>query len=246
MATRFDFSGRAVLVTGGSSGIGNGIAQAFREAGAAVTITGTRDREAYAGEAGSDFDGLAFARLDIGVDAEVEAFAAAWQGPLDVLVNASGTVAYRRKEFEIATFRRILDVNLTGVFHMCVAFFPLLRERKGSIVNVTSLAAFNSTKNNPAYSASKGGLGILTKTLADHWGRDGVRVNAVAPGFVESKLTKVSRDNPAIYQGSIAKTPLGRWGTPADMAGAALWLASEQSSFVTGQSIIVDGGISLG
>jgi 3-oxoacyl-[acyl-carrier protein] reductase len=242
----FDFTGRKVIVAGGSSGIGNGIAQAFRACGAEVTITGTRPPETYAGEPGSDFAGLSFAQLDIGIDAQVAAFAQAWDGPLHVLVNASGTVAYRRKEFEIETFRRILDVNLTGVFHLCTLFHPKLKDTGGSIVNVTSLAAFNATKNNPAYSASKGGLGILTKTLADHWGRDGVRVNAVAPGFVESKLTKVSRDNPAIYQGSIAKTPLGRWGTPADMAGAALWLASEYASFVTGQSIVVDGGISLG
>ncbi len=240
-----DFSGKTVLVTGGSSGIGNGIARAFREAGARVIATGTRAAGDYAGEAGSDLDGLGFATLDVGDDAAVSGFCEAWEGPLDVLVNAVGTVAYKRKEFEIAAFRRILDVNLVGVFHMCVAMHPRLKASGGSIVNVTSLAAFNSTRNNPAYSASKGGLGILTKTLAEAWGRDGVRVNAIAPGFVESKLTKVSRDNPAIYEASVRKTPLGRWGTPQDMAGAALWLASPLASFVTGQSVIVDGGISL-
>ncbi len=240
-----DFSGRTVLVTGGSSGIGNGIAHLFREAGAGVHVTGTRAAEDYTGEPGSDLSGLTFHRLDIGDDAAVAAFAANWKGPLDVLINSVGTVAYRRKEFEIETFRCVLDVNLTGVFHISVLFKDRLAERKGSIVNVTSVAAFNSTPNNPAYSASKGGLGILTKSLGDNWGREGVRVNAVAPGFVESKLTRVSRDNPKIYEATVRQTPLGRWGAPEDMAGAALWLASPLASFVTGQTIVVDGGLSL-
>lgn len=241
-----DMSGRAVLVTGGTSGIGNGIAQVFREAGAHVHVTGTRPPAAYADEPGSDLTGLIPHQLDDADDAAVAAFARDWQGPLDVLVNSIGTVAYRKQEFEMATFRRIMDVNLTGVFHLCAAFKDRLAARGGAIVNVASLASFFSTRNNPAYSASKGGLAILTKTLADNWGREGVRVNGIAPGFVESKLTRVSRDNAAIYEGSLRKTPLGRWGTPRDMGLAALFLASPLAGFITGQTIPVDGGLSLG
>lgn len=241
-----DFSGQRVLVTGGSSGIGLGVARAFQEAGATVSITGTQGPPAY----GEAIAGLAFHQLDDADDAAVKALRAAWPDGLDVLVNAVGTVRYKNAEFEIDTFRAVLDVNLTGVFHLCQVFKDLIGEsaaagRAGAIVNVASLASFFATTNNPAYSASKGGLAILTKTLAHKWGRQGVRVNAIAPGFVESKLTRVSRDNPAIYEGSIARTPLGRWGTPEDMAGCALWLASPLASFVTGQTIAVDGGISL-
>lgn len=239
-----DFTGQRVLVIGGSSGIGNGIAQSFREAGANVAITGTREVAAYAGEAGSNLDGLDYHTLDIVQDAAVAVFASGF-GPLNVLVNAVGTVAYGRKEFEIETFRRVMDVNLTGVMNACVCFKPALAGARGSIINIASLASFFSTRNNPAYSASKGGMAILTKTLADNWGRDGIRVNGIAPGFVESKLTRVSRDNPAIYEGSLRKTPLGRWGTPQDMGGAALFLASPLASFITGQTICVDGGLSL-
>jgi 3-oxoacyl-[acyl-carrier protein] reductase len=242
-----DFSGQQVLVAGGSAGIGLGVARLFAEAGAQVAITGTQDRSHY----GEAIRGLEYHQLDVSDDGAVKAFAEVWGARrLDVLISAVGTVRYKSQEFEIETFRQVMDVNLTGVFHLCQVFRDRVAasaaaQRSGSIVLFASLASFFATTNNPAYSASKGGMAILTKTLADKWGRKGVRVNAIAPGFVESKLTQVSRDNPAIYEGSVAATPLGRWGTPEDMAGAALWLASPLAGFVTGQTIVVDGGISL-
>lgn len=242
-----DFTGQTVLVTGGSAGIGLGIARKFEAAGASVVITGTRESSHY----GDDIAGLEFHTLDDSDDAKVVAFREAWgDRPLDVLVNAIGTVAYKRKEFEIETFRHVMDVNLTGIFHLCEKFRDAIeesvkREGAGSIINIASLASFNATTNNPAYSASKGGLAILTKTLADNWGRMGIRVNGIAPGFVASKLTAVSRDNPKIYEASVRATPLGRWGTPDDMGGVALFLASPLAAFVVGQTIPVDGGISL-
>lgn len=239
-----DFSGQTVLVTGGTSGIGNGIARSFLKAGANVHVTGTRPEADYRSDEGSDLSGLSFHQLDIADDAAVLAFAEKF-GALNVLVNSVGTVAYKRKEFEMETFRRIMDVNLNGVMHISTLFHDRLAAAKGSIIQIASLASFFSTRNNPAYSASKGALAILTKTLADNWGRDGIRVNAIAPGFVESKLTRVSRDNPKIYEASIRRTPLGRWGTPDDMGNAALFLASPLASFITGQTICVDGGISL-
>jgi 3-oxoacyl-[acyl-carrier protein] reductase len=242
-----DFTGQHVLVVGGSAGIGLGIAKGFAQAGACVSLTGTRARDAYP-DIPSDF---AFHTLDDSDDAACKAFRADFADrPVDVLVCAVGTVRYRQAEFEIETFRQVMDVNLTGVFHLNTLFLDQLTQsakegKAGAIINIASLASFFSTINNPAYSASKGGLAILTKTLADKWGRQGVRVNGIAPGFVESKLTQVSRDNAAIYEGSLRKTPLGRWGTPDDMAGCALWLASPLASFVTGVTIPVDGGISL-
>lgn len=238
-----------MLVTGGSAGIGLGIARGFQAAGAFVVITGTR---ASAADYEGDLSGLEYHQLNDADDEAVRQFRSDWgDRGLDVLVNSIGTVRYGKAEFEIDTFRQVMDVNLTGVFHLCEVFHGALADsakagRAGALINLASLASFFSTVNNPAYSASKGGLAILTKTLADKWGHKGIRVNGIAPGFVESKLTKVSRDNEAIYKGSIAKTPLGRWGTPDDMAGAALWLASPMASFVTGVTIPVDGGISLG
>jgi len=244
-----DFSGRQVLVTGGSSGIGNGIAHVFRRAGAKVMVTGTRATAAdYDGEEGSDLDGLTYHRLDVGDDDAVAAFQPGLDR-LDVLVNCVGTVAYRRQEFEMPTWRRVMDVNLNGVMHCCTKFKDLIAASDlpggGSMIIVSSMASFHATRGNPAYSASKGGLRTLTMTLAEAWGRHGIRVNAVAPGFVDTKLTKVTRDNPDLYEATIQDTPLGRWGTPEDMGNVALFLASPLSAYITGAMIPVDGGKSL-
>ncbi len=237
-----DFTGKTVLVTGGSSGIGNGIARSFRDCGAAVVITGTRASAADYGD--TDCAGMRFFQLDVGDDEAVRAFDPGI-GRLDVLVNSAGTVAYRRQEYEMETFRRVMDVNIMGMMHMCTKFHPMLVETKGSIVNVTSVASFRSTPGNPAYSASKGGGLTLTRTLANAWGRAGVRVNAILPGLVDTKLTKVTRDNPELYEASIKRTPLRRWGTPEEMGGIALFLASPLSAFVTGEGIVADGGANV-
>jgi len=238
---RIDFSGKTVLVTGGSSGIGNGIARVFRDAGATVHVTGTKPR---AGDYDSDMKDMRYYQLDVGDDQAVDAFAPAFKR-LDVLVNSVGTVAYKKAEFEMAGWRRVMDVNITGVMHCCTKFRPLLAESKGSIVIISSMASFHATRGNPAYSASKGGLRTLTMTLAEAWAKDGIRVNAVAPGFVDTKLTKVTRDNQALYEGSIKNTPLGRWGTPEEMGTASLFLASDMASYITGAMIPVDGGSGL-
>jgi 3-oxoacyl-[acyl-carrier protein] reductase len=142
-------------------------------------------------------------------------------------------------------WRHVIDVNLNGVMRCCLRFHDLLAASQGSIIQVASMASFHATRGNPAYSASKGGLRTLTMTLAEAWARDGIRVNAIAPGFVESKLTRVSRDNPAIYEASVKNTPLGRWGEPEEMGGVCLFLASTLASYVTGVTIPVDGGAGL-
>jgi 3-oxoacyl-[acyl-carrier protein] reductase len=236
-----DMSGKTVLVTGGSSGIGAGIASVFRDAGAEVHITGTR---ASADDYDNDLSGFTYYQLDAGDDAAVEAFAPDFDR-LDVLVNSVGTVAYKKQEFTMPVWRRVMDVNINGVMHLCTKFRPMLAETKGNIVIISSMASFHATRGNPAYSASKGGLRTLVMTLAEAWARDGIRVNAVAPGFVDTKLTKVSRDNPNIYQATLENTPLGRWGEPEEMGTASLFLASDMASYVTGHTLPVDGGAAL-
>ena len=240
MAIAIDFSGRRALVIGGSSGIGRAIGRALAEAGAETTVTGTRERAEY----DDDFAGLDVRRLDIADDPALEAFAAGFPR-LDVLVNCAGAVAYRRKEFELETFRHVLDVNLSGVLRACTLFHDRLRFAQGSVVNVASLAAFFASRGNPAYGASKAAIVQLTKSLAVAWGPDGVRVNAVAPGWVPTKMTEVSQQNESINASILARSPLGRWGRPEEIASAALFLASDLAGFVTGETLVVDGGYSL-
>ena len=240
-----DFGGKQVLVVGGSSGIGNGIAQAFRAHGAGVTVCGTRASAAdYAAEEGSHLDGLDYSQLDISDAGAIEKFQPSFER-LDVLVLAQGAVIYRRGEFQMAGFRKVLEVNLMSVMACATRFHALLRASKGSLIIVSSTAAYHSTKGNPAYNASKTGALGLTRTLGQAWAEDGIRVNGIAPGLVDTKMTKVTTANPKRLEGAIERIPLKRLGTPADMAGAALFLASELSSYVVGQTIVVDGGLIL-
>jgi 3-oxoacyl-[acyl-carrier protein] reductase len=240
-----DFSGRQVLVVGGSSGIGNGIAQAFRAKGARVAVCGTRANPAdyFAGD-GSDLHGLDYAQLDVSDPQAIEQFKPPFE-KLDVLVLAQGAVIYRRGEFEMAGFRKVLEVNLMSLMACATKFHTMLSAAKGSLIIVSSTAAYHSTMGNPAYNASKTGAMGLTRTLGEAWAADGIRVNGIAPGLVDTKMTRVTTSNPKRLEGAIERIPLKRLGTPADMAGAALFLASPLASYVVGQTIIVDGGLIL-
>lgn len=240
-----DLSGKNALVVGGSSGIGNGIAREFLARGAQVRVCGTRASASdYDGEKGSDLSGLSYAQLDVGSHEAVERFDAGFDD-LDILVLAQGAVKYKRQEFQIATFRQVVDINLNSVMHCCLKFHEQLKRRAGAIVIISSIGAYKSVKGNPAYAASKAGLIGLTKTLGDAWGPDGVRVNAIAPGMVETKMTAVTTEHPERRQAAIDSISLGRLGTPGDMAGTALYLVSPLAAYVTGQTLIVDGGRSL-
>ncbi|QPF92747.1 SDR family NAD(P)-dependent oxidoreductase [Bradyrhizobium commune] len=245
MANELDFTGKQVLVVGGSSGIGNGIAQAFRARGAAVAVCGTRARATeYSAEEGSDLTGLAYAQLDVSNPSAIEAFKPSFDR-LDILVLAQGAVIYRRGEFEMAGFRKVVEVNLMSLMACATRFHSMLRDSKGALIMVSSTAAYHSTMGNPAYNASKTGAVGLTRTLGEAWAEDGIRVNGIAPGLVDTKMTKVTTDNPKRLEGALARIPLRRLGTPADMAGAALFLASPLSSYIVGQTLVVDGGLIL-
>lgn len=240
-----DFSSQNVLVVGGSSGIGNGIAQAFRAAGASVLVWGTRtDAAAYADSADSDLTGLRYAQVDVSDSAAVAAAELPFDR-LDVLVLAQGTVRYRQEEFRTAAFREVVEVNLVSLMACAERCHPALKAAAGRLLIVSSAAAFHSTRGTPAYNASKTGAHGLTRTLGEAWARDGIRVNGIAPGLVASKLTRVTTDDPERLAAAIRRIPLRRLGTPADMAQVALFLASPMSSYVVGQTLLVDGGMLL-
>jgi len=239
-----DFAGKRALIVGGSSGIGNGIAQAFRAQGAETHVWGTREAAHYDKADGSDLEGLHFTRMDASDFDAVKAYAPPFDS-LDVLVLSQGTVLYKRQEFEMDGFQKVVDVNLNSVMACAVKFKAMLTASKGSLIIVSSTSAFHATRGNPAYNASKTALVGLTRTLGQAWAPEGVRVNCIAPGLVDTKLTKVTTENPERLAASLRTIPLGRLGEPADMAGVALFLASPLAAYVIGQTIPVDGGLIL-
>ena len=240
-----DFTGRKVLVVGGSSGIGNGIAHAFRQRGAAVHVWGTRAfAEDYDASEGSDLTGLGYTCVDVAAPVAIEAAPEPF-ATLDVLVLSQGTVLYKRGEFEREGWDKVMAVNLDSLMNCARKFKPQLLESKGSLITVSSVAGFGANVGNPAYAASKAGAVSLTRTLGNAWAGEGIRVNGIAPGLVDTKLTKVTTQHPERLAGSLARIPQGRLGTPGDMAGAVLFLASPLAAYVTGQTLIVDGGLTL-
>lgn len=240
-----DFTGQTVLVVGGSSGIGNGIAHGFARRGATVHVWGTRKTAAdYDGVEGSDLSGLTYACVDVSDRAAIAAEAPRLAA-CDVLVLCQGTVIYRRGEFAPDGWDHVMAVNLDSLMDCSNAFHDRLAAARGAIVIVSSVSGFQSNRGNPAYAASKAGAVSLTKTLGEAWARDGIRVNGLAPGLVATKLTAVTTEHPDRLAGALRAIPAGRMGTPQDMAGAALFLASPLAAYVNGQTLIVDGGLSL-
>lgn len=240
-----DFTGKVALVVGGSSGIGNGIAQALRQQGATVHAWGTRATSAdYADDRFSDMDGIAYQQMDVRDGDAIAAYEAPFDR-LDVLVLCQGIALYKRQEFEMKGFREVVDINLTSLMSCMTRFRDDLVASAGNIVIVSSSAAFHATRGNPGYAASKAGAMGLARTMAQVLAPDGVRVNSIAPGFVPTKMTEVTTGNDKHRDTAQARIPMGRFGTVEEMAGMALFLASPLAGYMTGQTLIGDGGMLL-
>ncbi|QDW40619.1 SDR family oxidoreductase [Bradyrhizobium sp. KBS0727] len=245
MSQELQFEKKRVLVVGGSSGIGNAIARAFRSKGASVHIWGTRANAVeYANSGDSDLSGLHYKQVDVSVAEQVRRCDAEFE-TLDVLVLSQGIALYSQAEFEPGRFRHVVDVNLNSLMECCARFYTMLKASAGSIIIISSTAALHSTRGNPAYGASKTGALGLTRTLGDAWAPDGIRVNGIAPGMIPTKMTRVTTDNPNRVEAWKKQIPLGRLGTTSEIAGVALFLASPLASYVIGQTIPVDGGLTL-
>jgi NAD(P)-dependent dehydrogenase (short-subunit alcohol dehydrogenase family) len=228
-------SPRTALVTGGANGIGLAIAEAFVAKGMrAIAADLVRSPNTA---------GVEFRRVDVASETEIAELVGSLDR-LDVLVNCAGVIR-RDEEFELSMFEKVLDINLTGTMRMCSACRPLLRESRGSIVNMASMLSFFGGPRVPAYTASKGGIAQLTKSLAAAWAAEGIRVNAVAPGWIETPLTEPLREDAARSAAILSRTPLARWGTPDDVAGPVLFLCSKEAAFITGAILPVDGGYSI-
>lgn len=226
------------LVTGGTRGIGEGISRALAEAGYSVIATGLTEAECAAFVPAAAIRTRA---MDVTRDDSVAQVMDGLER-LDLLVNCAGTIQRGGKEFEIEGFRLTLEVNLVGTMRCSLKAKALLAQAGGTIVNTASMLTFMGSPFVPGYSASKGGIGQLTKSLAAAWAVDGIRVNAIAPGWIETDLTRPLVDDPVRSKPILDRTPMQRWGQPADVAGAVVFLASDAARFITGAILPIDGG----
>ncbi|MGZ4676725.1 MAG: SDR family NAD(P)-dependent oxidoreductase [Acidimicrobiia bacterium] len=240
---QFDFAGTSVLVTGGTSGIGHAIAGAFAAAGAMVGVTGTR---ASAADYETDLSPFTFHRLELRDRDAVDALAGALTS-LDVLVNNAGAnFPDGRDEWDPDAFAAALDLNVEGAMRLTTRCRSALAASPmtggASVVNIVSMTAFRSTTIVPGYSAAKAALLALTRNLAVHWAGDGIRVNAVAPGLIDTPMTAPMKSFPELLDAEVGRAVLPRMGTPEEVAAAVLFLCSELSAFTTGSVLAVDGG----
>jgi len=249
----FDLSGRVAIVTGGNGGIGLGMAKGMAAAGAAVVVAG-RDAAKNAA-AVKELQALGGKASAIAVDVLKEESCRALiadtvkqQGRLDILVNNAGiNIRKQPQEYTLAEWHQVMDSNLTSAFLCSHAAYPEMKKvGAGKMINIGSMMSIFGASFTTAYAASKGGIVQMTKAMATAWARDNIQVNAILPGWIDTALTQRARhDVPALHDSVLKRTPAGRWGTPDDFAGIAVFLASQASDYVTGAAITVDGGYSV-
>ena len=247
MSTAFDLTGKVAIVTGGNGGIGFGIAHGLATAGANIVVAARneeRNAQAVAALRDTGVEALAI-RTDVQdevsvrtmVQASVDAFKR-----VDILVNNAGiNIRKAPQDYTLAEWRQVLDINLTGVFLCAREVYPhMVAAGGGKIINIGSMTSIFGSNVAPAYSASKGGVVQLTKSLAIFWAKDRIQVNAILPGWIHTDLTAGA--SPERYEAIKARIPHGRWGEPDELAGTAVFLASAASDYVTGTALPVDGG----
>ena len=221
------------LITGGTSGLGKSIAEGFADAGYEVIATGV-------GQIPKDKSNIEFCSLDVldegSIKKKIEKI-----DYINVLINAAGTIA-RHKELQPRVFSQVIDVNLNGTMRVCSEARGLLSKSKGSIINIASMLSYFGGGVVPGYSASKGGIVQLTKSLSIAYSQDQIRVNAIAPGWISTPMTEELKLDAKRNENIINRTPMGRWGEPKELVGPALFLSSKAASFITGTVLNVDGG----
>jgi 2-deoxy-D-gluconate 3-dehydrogenase len=246
--TAFDLTGKVALVTGGNGGIGLGMAKGLADAGAAVMVAGRdveKNRRAVQA-LGTNADAVAVDMAQDGGTKDAVAATVKKFGRLDIVVNNAGiNIRKPPQDYSLEEWNSVMNINLTSMFTCCQAAYPHLRVAGGKIINIGSMMSIFGASFAAPYSASKGAVVQLTKSLASAWAADNIQVNAVLPGWIDTDLTKGAREQVAgLHEKVLARTPAGRWGAPDDMAGIAVFLASAASDFITGTAIPVDGGYS--
>jgi NAD(P)-dependent dehydrogenase (short-subunit alcohol dehydrogenase family) len=226
------------IITGGATGIGFGIASAMLDAGYEVTVTGLTEEQVSAVPRRQHLSAM---KLDVTDSASVAAVLAPFEH-LDALINCAGVIFRNGAEYDIETFQKVIDVNLTGTMRMCAGARLKLAAAHGAIINTASMLSFFGGPSTPAYTASKGGVAQLTKALAVAWAPEGIRVNAIAPGWIATELTRGLVEDEGRSAAILDRTPMQRWGEPGDIGGVAVFLCSQAARFITGAILPVDGG----
>lgn len=243
----FDLKGKKVVLTGGATGLGFGMAEGFAEMGASAAIIDINEKLDKTVEKLNKTGTVFGIKADISEEKNRrEAFdrAVSLLGGIDVLVNCAGIQKrHFSEEFPLSDWDKVINVNLTAVFHMCqLAGQKMLENKKGKIINVASMLSFFGGYTVPAYAASKGGVAQLTKALSNEWASKGINVNAIAPGYMATEMNTALINDENRNTQITARIPAKRWGTPEDVKGVVLFLASEASNYISGAVIPVDGG----